>query len=298
MVPRNAMELKGDGAWNDILRGLDSVLALARTLNLDKQVASSRFLEHHRPRLVDLTTGGLSHRALELADLIALAEARELAEIEPFLRQADPEILKRKLRDVLGGPALPSDETQNTNHPRNILFELNTASKLFFSGVPPVLLPDRPDLSCTIDDTRLLIECKRVLTEGGARSRLSDAWGVLETEATKDGPSTRAVVALSIAKLLLQEGEHFLTAPDRAAIVPALDHLIREKTTLLESSWRRDGTRVIGVLFHVIIPAVQADRNILGVVEQTRPYVLAPENSRDWRTFQRLCAHLKAKNTD
>jgi hypothetical protein len=299
MVQRKGPESKGDAAWKDILRGLDSVLAFARSLKLQKQVATSRFLNYHRPRLVDLTASPSGRaRSIELADMIALAEAAELAGIDPFLRQADPQILRRKLRYVLEGPALPSDETPSSNQPRNILFELNTASKLFFARVTPTLLPDRPDLSCTIDGTPLFIECKRVLTEGGAKRRLSDAFAKLESESTKDRPSTRGVVAISIAKLLLQEGEHFLTAPNRAAIPRGLGELIDEKADLLKASWARYGTKVIGVLFHVIIPAVQSDRNVLGVVEQTHSRELAPQKSRDWRTFQRLCARLEARNTD
>lgn len=292
-----------DVTWDSILQRLDSVLAFARPLDLEEEVARSRFL-HHRQRLVDLTTelkAGGANAALavyntdRLAHIVALAEAFELALVEPFLRATDPKALRPKLRDALGGPVLPSEEDQNSNHARNILFELNMASKLSAAGVAPTI-GDRPDLSCEVNGTKLLIECKRPLTERGARTRISKAWESLVAESEKDGPSTRGVAALSIAKLI-QDGGQMLTAANAPAVRPGLGELINHKATWLNDSWGRHGTKVIGIQFHVITPAFLQDSKMLGLVEQTHSYGLAREGSRDWRTFRELRARLDANES-
>jgi hypothetical protein len=58
--------------------------------------------------------------------------------------------------EALDGPVLPTEEDKNTNHGRNILFELNLAAKLWTVGIMPTL-GEHPDLSCEIDGKKLLI---------------------------------------------------------------------------------------------------------------------------------------------
>lgn len=287
-----------DVTWDGILRDLDPVLEFCRSLDLGDEVAGSRFL-HHRQRLVDMTAalrdGGPGaamavYATDRLAHIVAFAEAFELTLIEPFLRKTDPRVLQPKLRDVLRGPVLPSEEDENSNHARNILFELNCAAKLSAVGVAP-LLGDRPDLRCELNGTRLLIECKRPLTERGARTRISKAWRSLASEAKNSGPGTRGIAALSIGKLI-QEGGHLLTAANATDARAGLAELIKQKAVTLRDSWNRTEAKVIGIQFHAITPAFLEDSTMLGLVEQTHLYPLTPEGSRDRQTLRELAVRL------
>jgi hypothetical protein len=62
--------------------------------------------------------------------LIALTEGSGVAESLPFPMSVPRDLIRRKLGDVLKGPVLPTDETTGTNQARNILSDLNLASRL------------------------------------------------------------------------------------------------------------------------------------------------------------------------
>lgn len=294
-----------DLTWEGILEGLDRVLELCRSLGLADEVTGSRFLHHHRRRLVALTTaaqgqGPEAALAVYTADreahAVALGEAAELGRMEPFLRAANPEALTPKLREALRGPVLPSAErpTSNSNRPRNILFELNVASKLWEVGVAPILGGRRPDLRCEVHDTRLLIECKRPLTEEGARTRIRRAWHTLTEEATKAGPGARGVAVLSIGKLIPAERQ-LVVAANLAAVEGQLYALLKETAAPLKAlAKERSAARVIGIHFHVLLPIYVSGTKTLGIAEDTMVSPLSPEGSRDHRTLWLLHDRLLA----
>jgi len=164
--------------WDQILYGLDSVLDLCCSLGLKEDVATSRFLKH-RDRLgylIDALRQRGQERARELYDtdrlahIVAIAESGELINLGPFVQNHKKDrALSKKLQAALSGPEFPDEEDKNSNHARNILFELTFAAKLWTAGLEPTL-GDPPDLSCEIDGKALLIECKR-LSRKTARDR-------------------------------------------------------------------------------------------------------------------------------
>jgi hypothetical protein len=224
-----------------------------------------------------------------LAHVVALAEACELVLRDPFLRANVSDILRRKLRDALQGPVLPTTEDKNTNHGRNILFELNLAAKLWTVGIMPTL-GEHPDLSCEIDGKKLLIACKRPLTEGGGRNTIMAARTSLVRESKRDRPGTRGVIALSIGKLV-SGGGPLMTTTNEATGTEGLKDLIAEKAKTLHDN--RHGTKVVGMLFHVITPVFHTETRLLGLQEQTNAYPLAAEDSGDWRAMRALAAGLE-----
>ncbi len=289
-----------EATWEEILGRLDSVLDLCRSLRLEGAVAGSRFLKH-RERLSSLIDrlnqwGQAAARELydsdRLSHIVALTEAGEVAAIEPFLRACSPETIKPKLRHVLGGPVLPNEEDENSNQARNILFELNLAAKLSAGGLSPEL-GDRPDLTCEVEGKKLLIECKRPLTEQDARTRIRKAWTALQREARKEGPGVRGVIALSVTKLINPGGAIFSGANESDAR-NGLKNLLFQTTDLLSNAWGRPGTRVVGVIFHVITPAFLEDSKMLVLQQRTHGHGLARTDSLDWRAFRRLINHLES----
>jgi hypothetical protein len=62
---------------------------------------------------------------------VALAESQEIGAMLPFLRMCPPQALVSRLKTVLAGPELPSEEDQASNQARNIQFELWFANTLW-----------------------------------------------------------------------------------------------------------------------------------------------------------------------
>src|SRR5690348_7376381 len=68
--------------------------------------------------------------------MFSLTEAMEFLDICTAFSGEPPAGLRRRLRDVLRGPADPADESPDSNQARNIIFEMNVASRLRVRGIP------------------------------------------------------------------------------------------------------------------------------------------------------------------
>lgn len=168
--------------WQTISKDVAEAMEICRAMGLAGLVARSRFevYEERLSRMLEALNVGGQEGAREVFDEdrvlsgVALAECAEVATLLPFIKSQKIEILRPKLERVLVGPNIPTDEDQNSNLGRNILFELNLASKLWAAGLDPVL-GECPDLSCEIENRVLLIECKRPTSMGGARKAIRRA---------------------------------------------------------------------------------------------------------------------------
>ncbi len=69
---------------------------------------------------------------------------------------------------------LPTDEGKNTNHGRNVLFELNLASTLWRADLHPER-GEHPDVRCWVDRRPIYIQGKRPLPAKGADKAFSKA---------------------------------------------------------------------------------------------------------------------------
>src|SRR5215467_971149 len=167
--------------WDQILYGLDSVLDLCCSLGLKEDVATSRFLKH-RDRLGNLIEA-LRQRGQEgarelydtdrLAHIVAIAESGELINLGPFVQNHKKDrALSKKLQAALSGPEFPDEEDKNSNHARNILFELTFAAKLWTAGLEPTL-GDPPDLSLRAGAGRRSHCCAARLSAGPNSLHLS-----------------------------------------------------------------------------------------------------------------------------
>ena len=202
------------------------------------------------------------------------------------MRSCPPDVVRPKLRDVLAGPVLPRDEDENTNHARNILFELNLGAKLFEGGAAP-MLGERPDLSCMRQDKKLLLECKRVLTKRGAQKRLKKARRDLTDLLKAERVGARGVIALSLTKLV-NPGDAIFSFSDESAAREGLGAVLSEKADSLRRSWEHPGTKIIGVIFHVITPTFLENQKLLALQQRTHVVSLAPNGSSDERTLRDL----------
>jgi hypothetical protein len=231
----------------------------------------SRFVEHARVLdhlIADLTSpsGSSLIQRDPLRAGVALVESSELSEIVPYLRTAPPEGVTPKLRHVLRGPALPIEETQNSNQARNFMFELVLWSKLLRAGLAPEL-SEHPDLRCHVDNMELLVECKRTLSERGIVACVKRATAQLERQMSC-GPDRYGGIAVSVSRVF-NEGDKVLAFRDEARasdeIGEELEALARRIETLAAAVVSE---RIVGAIVHMMTPARQRDSGLIVRVEE------------------------------
>jgi hypothetical protein len=248
--------------WHIIQADLQQTLDRCRTLNLDRFVDESRFV-NRATRLQSLISaladGRPALRQLVETDpvayMVALAEAAEISYILPFLRTCDPEPLRPKLRDILKGPPLPSDEDQNSSQARNIMFELNLACRLWRAGLSP-RLGEHPDLSCIVNGRRLLIQCKRPGGLSGTRNAVSRARVQLTDDLRTASDDARGVIAISLAKLINPRDLAYVYEDEHRAR-GSLAARLHEEADSFRDAWDVSRRHIIGLVFHSMTPGVE-----------------------------------------
>lgn len=132
-----------------------------------------------------------------------------------------------KLKRSVGGPSNIIDETDTTNDPRNILFELVTTAKFHKPNLGLSAILNSPtDSGFKMEGGKFLIECKRLYSKSNAKTNIEKACSQLLPHLLDD-KETRGIVALDLTNLIIPKsprGEIFGDANQR---------LIQEKTDKL-----------------------------------------------------------------
>jgi len=119
----------------------------------------------------------------------------------------DHEIPRRKLRDTLSGPFLPTEEKSGTEtvNSRNYLFELELASKLKNKGIN---VNGFDDVKFTFESVDFTIECKRIFSDKTVRTNIEKAYEQLK-ERMNANEKKRGIIALSIEKIFQTDHLYF-----------------------------------------------------------------------------------------
>jgi hypothetical protein len=259
--------------WQLIADDVDEAIELCRNIGLADLVQASRFAAY-RQRLRELLSAlarGGQEAARDVFDTdrilsgVALGECAELATLVPFIKSQTRETIRPKLERVLIGPVIPTDEDQNSSRGRNTLFELNLAAKLWTAGLDPTL-GERPDLSCEIDGRRMLIECKRPASMGGARKAIAKARDQIVRDLKTCRAGSRGVIALSVAKIV-NPGDRLFVYRGEAAGRAGLSAVLDSNRNALEDTWRALPDKIMGMIWHLVTIAVDEETH-LGIVAQ------------------------------
>lgn len=290
-MPRQSFEI--------IRSNLESALEFCRSVGVDTE--ASRFTEYKK-RLDHLVTVARLYRqrmALgrsveeELREaglhyIVTLTESAELGDTLPFLRTCDPKVIAPKLQDVLRGPVLPTDEDADSNQSRNTLFELNLAARLHRVGLKPSI-GEHPDVACEVDGKELFFQCKRPFSPGRIVRNISRAAKQLKSDLA-GRPGARGVIAVSLSKVMNAGDKLYAFDEELEARRGLADALTKAADGSFRLAQKKQlfGSEVVGVLYHVITPAVHRPGDMYYIAQQLEARPLANEGSADYRAFREL----------
>ena len=250
--------------YEDLLARLDTALAFCETLGLAQGSVPGRFGDYRRriERLIGFITAerngqGKEEDRQELRDyeleyVMALTESMQFVDIVPYLQAGGAELRRSKVRDVLGGPPSPHDETPVANHARNTLFEIAVASKFWRAGQRPNL-GKVADVEVNFDGSEYLIECKRPFSPTRVESLIEEASGQLRTGLAERKDGARGLIALSYSKL--RGGPGFTEVQDEQEGIACLREELRVESERIKQVWGpMDEDMVAGVMLHLIEP--------------------------------------------
>lgn len=181
--------------------------------------------------------------------LASYVEGFELSDALKCLIDNQIEIPDELLKRSLDGHPDAALETAKTNHPRNAMFELSIAAAVARQGLKPELNIDKPDLEFQFEGRRMLIECKRVLSEKGIGEALSV--GIRQLRKTVNvSAGDVGLVAVNISRLF-NTGDGWWTVKESVHPTTALSNMIRRwiegrETDLL----RRKEPAIRGMVFY------------------------------------------------
>ncbi len=247
-------------SYEEILKRLTNGLAFCCSIGLKSPAEKGRF-SHYQNRIKrliriarqgeDLPAKEKQHIFGQLQEyLVALSEGFEFGDIISRLQHLPREVLAPKLKTILKGPLLPSDENANSNDARNVLFELNIAARLKHAGIEPSL-GEHPDVRCEIAGKTLFIECKRPLTETRLGENIEHAANQLLTDLASV-PDAVGIIAVSVSKVL-NPAYRAVHAPNKTKAQAWLNEILEAAAASLSHIGVKfyDG-RVVGGLFHAI----------------------------------------------
>ncbi len=216
--------------WEWIGAGLDEAFGFWREIGLGLHDERSRRFREHRAcvaELIGALQAGGQAAARDLFDrnharaFTALTEGAELVESLPFIRTVPRYLIRRKLARVLQCPPLLTDESENTNEGRNVLFELTMASKLRGAGLAPEL--GEPDIRCWLNRRAVYVECKRPFSRRGARQAYTGVLGQFAAALRSAPVGARGIVALSITGFVIPGDRVFVHEKEAIGKAPRKD---------------------------------------------------------------------------
>jgi hypothetical protein len=256
-------------AYGDILSSLEEFFEFCRTFGLQVGAEGGRFGVYHScitqlSAELDRLRAGENQvdiykklRAELPRYLVALGESGEIREMLPFLRTCPPAELTPKLRALLSGPELPSEEDLATNQARNIQFELWLATVLWRGGAQIELT--EPDLRCKIGEITILLACKRVLSVKQLTKRINQAIKQVRQNLKSFAENTSwGFVAISFSNLLGMEDSKVVK--DRREALDRLESAIEKLINRRRPKWHQS-REAQGIIFHAKAPFTNHETN-------------------------------------
>ncbi len=138
-----------------------------------------------------------------------------------------------------------------------------------------------------------MIECKRPLSWRGVPANLHRARSQLLEHLKGVPPGARGVVAISLSKAM-NRGEKLLGFDSEEAGRRGLEQQVTEAAERFYEVWGTFGQEIVGLIFHVITPALDRRNNMYVVAQQLEGRSLRDEGGTDHPAFLALGRQLEA----
>jgi hypothetical protein len=185
--------------------------------------------------------------------LASYVEGFELSDALKCLLDNQVDIPDELMKRSLDGHADAAQETAKSNHGRNAMFELSIAAAVARQGLKPVFNLDKPDLEFQFESRRVLMECKRVLSENGIDEAMSVGIRQLRKKVNVSADDV-GLVAVNISRLF-NNGDGWWTVKGGVHPVRSLSNMIHRVIEGLEANLRRRKEPAIrGMVFYAASP--------------------------------------------
>ena len=142
-------------------------------------------------------------------------------------------------------------------------------------------------------DASFLIECKRPFSPKKVGKRIRQAYRQLYCDLKNAPPGSRAVIAVSLSKLV-NAGDTFLEYSSESEASALLSRELERLAGASQASQRRLPSDIIGLLFHVMTPAVHRETRLMVLADQLNMEHRAGAGTEDRMAFQHLGEALMA----
>jgi aspartyl-tRNA(Asn)/glutamyl-tRNA(Gln) amidotransferase subunit B len=286
-------------SYEDILSHLRGAKDWAATHGLQDALGRFSIYETNIETLIGARkSGGLGRLVKDKGNaalMWSLVESMELSDFQQTLRNVEPSILKERLKKALKGPILPTHEDRNTNEARNIAFELGLASFLSSAGFEVQLTKQHDsDLEAKLGDVRLVIECKRLLSERRFEEHLSDATSSLASSLNQRKDAW-GLIAVDITKLK-NIGDHVYDVATPMGLRLGLGDLLE---TTLQENWdslkRISDRRIIGLLLYIHTPAFVQSESLLTAAKYFAIWPLHSPGTAEYRALDTVARRIQQR---
>lgn len=235
--------------------------------HLDLWLAARGFTQHNRLRIYrenliamrdtddDVNTIHLRmQEAGRMTEILAsYVEGFELSDALKCLLDRQVEIPDELLKRALDGHADGAQETSRSNQGRNAMFELSIAAAVARQGLKPAFSLDKPDLQFQFEGRRVLMECKRVFSEGGIDEAMSVGIRQLRKKVDVSAGDV-GLVAVNISRLF-NRGDGWWAIKGDVHPVRVLSNMINRIIECREENIRRRKEPAIrGMVFYAASP--------------------------------------------
>ena len=164
---------------------------------------------------------------------------------------------------------------------------------MWCAGITPDL-SGPADVACDVRSRRLLFECKRPFSDAKLTRRINEAAEQLERKLDSQPQGARGLIAISLSRII-NPGDARLVGTNEASLRETLARIVREHGEGLRYAWEPfRGTRIIGIVFHAITPAIEWARPRVAVGQQIVGFSLSKPNTRDNRILESFVSALES----
>jgi len=252
--------------FNEVIKWLEQCEAPIKPTRIDKYRKTLNLL-------IDAHKKGATQKMLDRGDfpkiVYSFYEVAEIRDIWRGLKEKDSKELRTRLKKFVKGPENITDELPRTSsdYPRNIGFELYTASRFAISDFD-VTLSSIGDISASYQRNPLYVECKRPNQLNKLKRNIDKAFSQLEERYKQSDNTAVGLIALSINKLINPEQELLVrnSLDDLSSYLRELvDKFIRD----YKDYWQgRKEERTVGTLISLQVPCIIKNKNLLTIGRQ------------------------------